>query len=86
MTLDCAEKGKVKTKMIDFVEKLCLPEEFGGEAPTPGATHLFAVDEESPRVDEKRAYFFTPVLLRLCSHASVPDPICKQLSHFCVNG
>jgi hypothetical protein len=37
MTLDCTEKGKVKIKMIDFVEKLLLdlPEEFEGGSKSP---------------------------------------------------
>jgi hypothetical protein len=87
MTLDHAAKGKVNIKMIDFVEKLLLdlPEEFEGEAPTPAANHLFAVNEDAPKVDEKRAQFFTPMLLRLCSYASVPDPTYRQLSPFCAS-
>jgi hypothetical protein len=74
MTLDCTEKGKVKIKMIDFVEKLLLdlPEEFEGEAPTPAANHLFAVNEDAPKVDEKRAQFFHTYVAKtlfLCKRA-----------------
>ncbi len=60
MTLDYSEKGKVKIKMIDYVEKLLadLPEEMDGEAPSPAADHLFTVDENQSKVDEKRAQFF----------------------------
>jgi hypothetical protein len=60
MTLDYGEKGKVKIKMLDSITKLLadLPEEMDGVAPTPAASHLFTVDENSPKVDEKRAQFF----------------------------
>jgi hypothetical protein len=63
--------------MIDFVEKLLLdlPEEFEGEAPTPAANHLFAVNEDTPKVDEKRAQFFhthVAKTLFLCKRAR-PD-------------
>jgi hypothetical protein len=60
MTLDCTEKVKVKIKMINYVEKMLadLPEEMDGEAPTPAANHLFAVDDDCPKVDERKAQFF----------------------------
>jgi hypothetical protein len=53
VTLDCSTKGKAHIKMDDSIEKMLkdLPEEFDGEAPTPGANHLF-------NADEKRAQFF----------------------------
>jgi hypothetical protein len=36
----------VKIKMLDYVKKMLadLPDERNGEAPTPAANHLFAVD------------------------------------------
>ena len=48
MTLDYTKKGKVKIKMIDYVEKLLadLPKEMDGEAPTPTANHPFDVDDD----------------------------------------
>jgi hypothetical protein len=61
VTLDHSTKGKVHIKMVDSIEKMLvdLPEEFDGEAPTPAANHLFNTDENSPKVDEERAQFFS---------------------------
>jgi hypothetical protein len=60
MTLDYSEEGKVKIKMQDSIAKMLedLPDEMDGEAPTPAADHLFTIDEDSPKVDEKKAQFF----------------------------
>ena len=60
MTLDYSTKGKVKIKMLDSVEKMLkeLPEEFDGTATTPAGNDLFKIDEDSPKVDEKKAQFF----------------------------
>jgi hypothetical protein len=60
MTLDCSTKGKVHVKMLDSVEKMIkeLPEEFDGEATTPAGCDLFKIDENSPKVDEKKAQFY----------------------------
>ena len=54
MTIDYSEKGQVKIKMIDYVDKILadLPKEMDGEAPTPTADHFFDVNDESPKVDE----------------------------------
>jgi hypothetical protein len=77
MTLDYTKKGKVKIKMIDYVEKMLadLSEEMDGEAPTPAANHLFTVDEDSPTVDEKKGQFFHTYVAKtlfLCKRAR-PD-------------
>jgi hypothetical protein len=77
MTLDYTEKGKVKIKMLDSVAKMIedLPEEFDGEAATPAGVDLFKVDENSPKVDEKRAQFYhtyTAKTLFICKRAR-PD-------------
>jgi hypothetical protein len=77
MTLDYSEKGKVKIKMMDYVEKMLadLPDEMSGEATTPAANHLFDVDEDSPKVDEKKAQFFHTYVAKtlfLCKRAR-PD-------------
>jgi hypothetical protein len=77
MTLDYTEPGKVKIKMLDYVEKMLadLPEKFDGEAPTPAANHLFDVDDDSPSVDEKRAQFYHTYVAKtlfLCKRAR-PD-------------
>ena len=60
MTLDFTEEGKVKIKMLNYVEKMItsLSKERDGEASTPAANHLFDVDEDSPLVDQKRAQLF----------------------------
>ena len=54
MTLDYTEKGKVKIKMLDYLEKMLadLPKEFEGFALTPAATHLMTVNETQPKVSE----------------------------------
>jgi hypothetical protein len=60
MTLDYSTKGKVKIKMIDSVAKMieALPEEFDGVASTPAGNDLFKIDEDSPKVEEKKAQFY----------------------------
>ena len=77
MTLDYSEKGKVMIKMIDYAEKMLadLPEEMNGGAPTPAANHLFDVDENQTKVDEKKAQFFHTYVAKalfLCKRAR-PD-------------
>jgi hypothetical protein len=77
MTLDCTEKAKVKIKMTDSVAKMLkdLPEEFDGKAATPAGDDLFKIDEDSPKVDEKRAQLFhthTAKTLFICKRAR-PD-------------
>jgi hypothetical protein len=77
MTLDYTEKGKVKIKMTDSVAKMLkdLPEEFDGEEATPAGDDLFKIDEDSPKVDEKRAQLFhthTAKTLFICKRAR-PD-------------
>jgi hypothetical protein len=60
MTLDYSTKGKVHIKMLDSVAKMLqdLPEEFDGEASTPASNDLFKIDEDSPKVGEKKAQFY----------------------------
>jgi hypothetical protein len=60
MTLDYSTKGKVHIKMLDSVAKMLkdLPEEFDGEASTPAGNDLFKIDENSPKVGEKKAQFY----------------------------
>jgi hypothetical protein len=77
MTLDYSDPGKVKIKMIDYVEKMLadLPNEMEGEAPTPAGNHLFAVNDNQTKVDEDRAQFFhtyVAKMLFLCKRAR-PD-------------
>jgi hypothetical protein len=77
MTLDFSEQGKVKVKMLDYVEKMLkdLPDEMAGEAPTPAANHLFAVDDNQTKVSEIKAQFFHTYVAKalfLCKRAR-PD-------------
>jgi hypothetical protein len=60
MTLDYSEKGKVKIKMLDYVDKILadLPAEMDGEAPPPAATQLLTVKDDQTKADEKKAQFF----------------------------
>jgi hypothetical protein len=57
MTLDYSEKGKVKIKMLDYVDKMLadLPAEMDGEAPSLTANHLLRVNNDQNNVDEKKA-------------------------------
>jgi hypothetical protein len=57
MTPDYSEKGKVKSKMLDYIEKMLadLPAKMDGEAPTPTANHLFTVDGNQTKVDKEKA-------------------------------
>jgi hypothetical protein len=77
MTLDYSEKGKVKIKMVDYVEKMLadLPTEMDGTAPTPAANHLFTVNDNQTKVDEQKAQFFHTYVAKtlfLCKRAR-PD-------------
>ena len=77
MTLDSTEEGKVKIKMLDYVDKMLdeAPHDMDGKALTPAANHLFDVDEDSPLVDEERVqlfYTFVAKTLLLCMRA-MPD-------------
>jgi hypothetical protein len=52
MTLDYSEPGKVKIIMDDYVENLIndAPDNMTGTAATPGANHLFDVNEEATKL------------------------------------
>jgi hypothetical protein len=73
MALDYSEKGKVKIKMLDYIDKIIadLPANMDGEAPSPTANHLFTVNDDQTKVGEKKAQFF---------HAYVAKTLflCKQ--------
>jgi hypothetical protein len=77
MTLDYSTKGKLHIKMLDSVAKMLqdLPEEFDGEASTPAGNNLFKIDENSPKVGEKKAQFYhtyVTKILFICKRAR-PD-------------
>jgi hypothetical protein len=77
MTLDYSDPGKVKIKMIHYIEEMLadLPKDMDGEAPTPAGNHLFAVNDNQTKVNEDRAQFFHTYVantLFLCKQAR-PD-------------
>jgi hypothetical protein len=77
MTLDYSEKGKVKIKMLDYVNKMLadLPAEMDGEDHSPASNHLLTVNDDQTKVDEKKAQFFhthVAKTLFLCKRAR-PD-------------
>jgi hypothetical protein len=77
MTLDYSKRGKVKIKMLDYVDKMLadLPAEIDGEAPFPAANHLLTVNDDQIKVDEKKAHFFHTYVAKklfLCKRAR-PD-------------
>jgi hypothetical protein len=57
MTLDYSEKGKVKIKILDYVDKMLadLPAKIDGEAPSPAPNHLLTVNDDQIKVDENKA-------------------------------
>jgi hypothetical protein len=60
VTLDYSEKGKVKIKMLDYINKMLsdLPAEMDGESPSPAANHLFTVNDDQTKLGEKKAQLF----------------------------
>jgi hypothetical protein len=77
MTLDYSERGKVKIKMLDYVDKMLgdLLAEMDGEAPSPASNHLLTVNDDQIKVDEKKAQFFHTYVAKtlfLCKRAR-PD-------------
>jgi hypothetical protein len=77
MILNYSEKGKVKTKMLDYVNKMLaeLLAEMDGDAPSPAANHLLTVNDDQIKVDEKKAHLFHTYVantLFLCKRAR-PD-------------
>ena len=62
MTLDFATKGVVKIKMLDYVSKMLdgfdYPKEIAKEVVSPASENLYKIDEESEKLDAKRAQEF----------------------------
>jgi hypothetical protein len=74
MTLDYSEKGKVKIKMLDYVDKMLtdLPAEMDGKAPSPEANHLLTVNCDQIKVEEKKSqlvHTYVAKTLFLCKRA-----------------
>lgn len=60
MNLDFSKRESVVVTMYDYITRLVdeAPADFGGEAVTPAARHLFEIDEDSPQLDQPRALTF----------------------------
>jgi hypothetical protein len=74
MTLEYSEKGKVKIKMLDYVDNMLpdLPTDMDGEDPSPAANNLLTVNDDQTKVDKKKAQFFhtyVAKILFLCKRA-----------------
>lgn len=78
MILDYTEEGFVKIDMQDYIRRMLLeaPDEMRqGTAATPAADHLFTVNDQCAKLDEKQAQLFhhiTAKLLFLCKRGR-PD-------------
>jgi hypothetical protein len=83
--LDYSEKGKVKIKMLDYVDKMLadLPAEMDGEAPSPAANQLLTVNDDQIKMNEKKAQFLH-TYVAIC--ASEQDRTYKRQLHFLVQG
>jgi hypothetical protein len=76
ITIDCSEKGKVKSAMYDYLEDVLsdMPDDMRGTSPTPASDNLFDVDEESTLLTEKEADFFHRTTARLLFAAKRARP------------
>jgi hypothetical protein len=77
MPLDYSKRGKIKIKMLNYVDKMLadLPAEMDGEAPSPPVNHLLTVNDDQIEVEEKKAQLFHMYVekkLFLCKRAR-PD-------------
>jgi hypothetical protein len=78
MTLDFSVPGQVTVTMIDYIKMICmdLPKDMIGKAATPGANHLFRVDDENAApLDKDRADLFVHLTMQLLflSQRACPD-------------
>jgi len=67
MCIDYMEKGKVKTSMYDYIEKILaeLPTDMNGVSMTPAALHFFNIDDGAEKLDEERAQLFHHLVAKL---------------------
>jgi ribosomal protein S10 len=84
MALEYLEKGKVKMKMLDYVDKMLadLAAKMDGEAPSPTANHLLTVNDDETKVDEKKAQLFHTYVAKRYFYVNEQDQIYKRQSHF----
>jgi hypothetical protein len=89
MTLDFSTIGKIMVTMIDYIISMLkdLPADMDGEAATGAANHLFEVNENATKLDEKTALMFHNLvakMLFLCKRArpDIQTPVsflCKRV-------
>ena len=67
MTIDFSEDGKVKFLMSEYIKNYLseLPEEFDGTAATPAMNHLFHVNDNAEKIDEKKSDLFHASVAKL---------------------
>ena len=67
MYLDFSEPEKLIVDMRSSIHGMIedMPREFKGRAQTPAASHLFHVNEESPKLDKERADYFHSLTIQL---------------------
>ena len=61
MVLDYTTAYKVRVDMRTYLQNLLedLPKQFDGDSTTPAAEHLFDVDDNSTKLSEEHAIFFS---------------------------
>jgi len=77
MQIDYTKKKQVQITMYDYIHNMLneLPPDMDGGATTPAANHLFSVNQEAQKLNEKSAEMFhhnVAKLLYLCKRAR-PD-------------
>ena len=67
MYLDFSEPEKLIVDMRSSIHGMIeeMPREFKGRAQTPAASHLFHVNEDSPKLDKERADYFHSLTMQL---------------------
>ena len=68
MIIDSSVHGELKINMSDYIKEVIskLPKDMNGKSETPGAKHLFKINEEnSVKLKEEQAEFFHHVIMEL---------------------
>ena len=76
MTIDYTDKGTVKFSMFDYLEEIIqnLPKDFIGEAQTPASNHLFTINEDATKLNEKDSETFHHYVAKLLFMAKRTRP------------
>jgi hypothetical protein len=84
MTIDYnSEKVKVKITMIDYIQGMLdkLPSDMAGESATPAASHLFQVNEDAEKLEEKVRQLFHHNVAKLDIQKAVAFLCTRVRSH-----